>query len=545
MKRVANLWKRSGRSGHRLNPSLRLFVVYSVIGACLSVSAYPREQSPSPGCALARPHITSAQTALSRNDSDSARQELNRAIEMDPTCAEAYLRLGLIEFQTGATTAAIPHYQQALKLQPRSYSAHYNLALAYLREHKLQDARRELEYAVSLNSSQPDAVYDLGITLLELGEPALALNHLRHAKRLTPRSPDVAFNIVRAELEAGNIAQARAEAQAAAKRFHSDFQWMAAIGQLFFKNKQAKDAASYLSQANSLRPNQVEVSHQLVLAYLESGQPEEVLNILKDAKTPDDYYLRASAYYMLHDFPKADQDSAIALERAPSDPKILVLRTRLLQRAGLQEDALRMAQQAITLAPTWDEPYYLAGVSSYFIRLYEEAERNLARAVDLNPNSARALFLQSIALGNLGRIDDSEHSLRRAIALQPVNARLHCHLGILLARRNEGAAAQASFRKAIQLKPDYALPHYQLGKLLVSENQLRPAANQLEQAIVHDPGLSAAYYQLGRLYARLGESEKSKRLLSEFRKRNQQPELDSQSDEKALEEDARRATQLP
>jgi hypothetical protein len=56
------------------------------------------------------------------------------------------------------------------------------------------------------------------------------------------------------------------------------------------------------------------------------------------------------------------------MRRAHRNPQILVLRTRLLQRAGEQNVALLMAQKATTLAPNWDQPYYLAGVSYYFIR---------------------------------------------------------------------------------------------------------------------------------------------------------------------------------
>src|SRR5947208_9162756 len=70
-----------------------------------------------------------------------------------------------------------------------------------------------------------------------------------------------------------------------------------------------------------------------------------------------------------------------------------------------------MAKKATTLAPNWDEPYYLAGVSYYFTRLYDESARSLARAVELNPNSARALFLEAIALANLGKTGDAERCL--------------------------------------------------------------------------------------------------------------------------------------
>ena len=526
---------------HRMKKALLVAIGFVSLHAFVLAS----EHKPMPGCALARPYITSAETALTVGDSGSAREKLKRAVEVGPECAEAHLRLGLIEFQTGATAESIPHYQRALKLQPASYSAHYNLALAYLRQQKFQEARTQLEKAVSLDPSQPNAAYDLGITLLQLGEPKTALIHLLHARKLTPERPDVAFNIVRAELEAEKLAEARTEAQLAAKRFGSDFQWTAAIGQLFMKNAQPAEAAVYLRQARALRPDNPEVSHQLAMAYLESGQPNQLLSTIEHPKTAEDHYLRASAHYLAHRFPEADEESEAAISLDPNNPQILTLRTRLLQRAGLQDDALRLAQKVMTLAPAWDEPYYLAGVSAYFIRHYEEAEHNLARAVELNPKSSQALFLQSIALGNLGKIDDAERALRRAINLQPTNARLHCHLGILLMRRNESVKAQSYFRKSIQLKPEYALPHYELGKLLVSEQKLQIAAHELEQAIAHDPGLSAAYYQLGRVYSKLGQTEKSGRVLKQFKKLSQQEAHDSREGDEALEEDTRRATELP
>jgi tetratricopeptide (TPR) repeat protein len=455
------------------------------------------------------------------------------------------LLLALTEFQGGATDESIQHYQRALALQPRSYSGHYDLALAYLKEHKLQEARAQLEQAVNLDSRKADAAYDLGIVLLELGERSEALIKLRRARALNPQRPDVAFNIVRAQLEAGRVTEARAEAADSAKHFGSDSQWSAAIGQLFLQKAQPTDAASYLLQASRNRPDDVEIRRQLAVAYLESGQPDKVLRTIGEPRTSVDHYLRASAYYVSHRFPEADQESELALGLAPDSPQILVLRTRLLQRAGQQDEALLTAQRAATLAPNWDQPYYLAGVSYYFIRRYEQAEESLARAVEFNPNSPRALFLESIALANLGKVDDAERRLRQSIALQPEDARLHCHLGILLARKNENVKAQDSFRKAIQLKPDYGLPHYELGKLLVSSKQLRAAAQELEKALKHDPGLRAAYYQLARVYAKLGEAEKSERLRAEFERLYEQEAHDSRPVDQALDEDARKATEAP
>jgi len=486
-------------------------------------------------CAQARPYLTAAQTALGAHDLSAAIEKLNRAAAIDPKCPDAHLLLGLAEFQQGDVAKAIPHYRQALKLNPRSYSGHYDLALAYVKAKKLQLARAELEQAVALDPKQADAAYNLGMVLLELAQPAAALRPLRRAHALTPERPDVSFNLVRASLEAGRLEEARQAAKQAPAQLQSDFQWNAALGQEFLKHAQADDALPYLRTANAVRPDDNDVRNQLATAYLASRQTESVLELIKAPTTADEHYLRGSAFYQAHRFPEADEESDAALTLAPENPKVLVLRVRLLQRAGQQEAALDMARKAAALAPRWDEPFYLAGISSYLLRHYADARDKLTHAFELNPQSSKAVFMAALASAGEGKTQQAEGYLRRAIALQPDNARFHCHLGILLMRLNDYARAEASLRKAVQLKPEYALPHYELGKLSAYAKRWDDARQAFEATIAADAGFTSAYYQLARVYAKLGEKEKSERMLTDFTKRHQK-EMD---DAALMEEDAK------
>lgn len=501
-------------------------------------------ETPAGGQSAAKNYFDSARKALAAGDRAGAIAKLKQAIEADPKFADAHLLLGLAEFQNGNTASAVKSYKQAIAVQPRSYAGHYNLALAYLREHQLDEGRVQLEEAVKLNPRQADAAYDLGVVLLELGKPSDALPHLIRASVLDARRPDAAFNLIRAELETGCISEATAEAQAAAKRFGANFQWNAAVGDLFLKNAQPKEATSYLSAAHVANPGDSEIRQKLALAYLSAGDGAQVLQLIGDPKTGIDHYLRGSAYYLDHNFPEADRESEAALSLAPENPQILVLRTRLSQRAGQQDAALESAQKAASLAPTWSDPYYLSGVSLYFLRRYAEASQNLSKAVELDPNSARAFFLQGISLASQGKDQEAEQSMRRAVALQPSNARFHCHLGILLSRENRYPEAEASFRNAIAANSAYALSHYELGKLLVRDEQSQAAAVEFEQAVAHDPTLGSAFYQLSRVYVKLGENEKSQRALAEFRKLRRQ-ENEEANDSQTAEDDAKKEASAP
>lgn len=486
---------------------------------CLVVASFPTKAlSSARDRSLARFFLASAQDAWKAGNQASALEKLRLAVEADSNCADAFLLMGLIEFQQGDIASSIQHYKRAIALQPSSYSARYNLALAYLREHRLQDGKVELEQALKIDPHQADAEYDLGLVLLELGNPSAAVVHLKNSRFLNARKPDVLFNIVRAYLEAGNVSKARSEADAAVRQLAGDVQWNAAIGQLFLKNGQPNDAVNYLRRAVVARPEDYVTRRQLAMAYLAARDPKPVLELIESPTTADGHYLRGSAYYLAQRYQEADSESEKALLLEPDNLQALTLRIRLLQRAGEQTAALELADKTIALSAEWDEPYYLSGVSLFYLRHYSEASNRLARAIELNERSAKAHFLHGITLASQEKIVEAEAAMQRAVALQPGNARFRCHLGILLMRKNDPSAAEQLFRQAVELAPRYGLSHYQLGKLLARSDRYRAAADEFEQAVKSDPTLGSAFYQLSRMYARLGDKEKSSRALVEFQK---------------------------
>ncbi len=461
-------------------------------------------------------HLGRAEKALKARDLARAKAELQLALQADPRSAEAYLMLGTVDIASGDTAGAIEQYQHALKLKPNSFSGHYNLGMAYLGDHNPRAGRAELERAVAIDPGHADAAYNLGLVLLELQEPQEAVAHLRRAKSLGPPRPDVAFNLVRAELAAGKRGQAKQDAQEAAKAFAQDAEWNASVGRLFLENGSPHDATVYLESALRLRPHRVDLRRDLALAYDESAEPESALALIQAPTNAEDRYLRASAYFLMHRLPEAQQELARALGKAPRDPRYLLLRVRILQRLGQHASALEQLEELTRLAPQWSEPYYSLAVSYYFERRYADARRSLDQALKLDPRSARSLFLYAATLVNEGKNRNAEEYLGRAITLEPDNARFEYHLGAVLLRDNQPAEAQQAFEKAVKLKPDYALPHYQLGKILARQGEPAAAARELEKAVEVQPDLAQAHYQLSRVYAQLGEAEKSAQALGRF-----------------------------
>lgn len=71
-------------------------------------------------------------TDKSKRDYAGAQQDLERAIAMDPTLAQAYRALGYARFNQGFNTqAAFENYQKAVQLKPDYGEAWYALAFMY------------------------------------------------------------------------------------------------------------------------------------------------------------------------------------------------------------------------------------------------------------------------------------------------------------------------------------------------------------------------------------------------------------------------------
>ena len=68
---------------------------------------------------------------------------LSRAVKLDPTFADAFLRLGISLISAGRFSEAISSLETYVKMQPTNPAGHYHLSLAYGRVGRSDDARRE------------------------------------------------------------------------------------------------------------------------------------------------------------------------------------------------------------------------------------------------------------------------------------------------------------------------------------------------------------------------------------------------------------------
>ena len=110
-------------------------------------------------------------------DFEHAQLYLNKAIDLDPQLAQAYINLSDSYYKCGDLASAVGTLQRgSYELQDNLAIAHL-LARVYIDDQRWEDAIVELERVLDGEPENYDAYYDLGHVYFELGDYEGAISH--------------------------------------------------------------------------------------------------------------------------------------------------------------------------------------------------------------------------------------------------------------------------------------------------------------------------------------------------------------------------------
>jgi superkiller protein 3 len=122
---------------------------------------------------------------------DLALDEFRRAVEIEPTYADAQLNTGIALAELARWEEATGAYRKAIAIPTLAvpHIAYQNLGLALFHLKRYPEAKDALRFAISLEPQMAAAYYNLGLVLTAEGRREEAKAAFRRTRDLAPQSP--------------------------------------------------------------------------------------------------------------------------------------------------------------------------------------------------------------------------------------------------------------------------------------------------------------------------------------------------------------------
>lgn len=138
------------------------------------------------------------------NDSEGARADLERALDVAPGYARIWNSLGLIQGSRGDNRAAESAFKKAIALDPGDPLYHANLAIQYLDEFRMEEAKREIDAALAADPSFDLTLIARGRYHLQNGDLDKAVNDLLAGSTANPSYSNAQLLLAAAHYEKGD-----------------------------------------------------------------------------------------------------------------------------------------------------------------------------------------------------------------------------------------------------------------------------------------------------------------------------------------------------
>jgi lipoprotein NlpI len=152
-----------------------------------------------------------------KGDYDSAMQDCNEAIRIDPANARAFGGRGAMYGERGEVDRAIAEFNEAIRLDPKSVSAFNNRGTAYKAKGEFDRAIAEFNEAIRLDPKSAIAFNNRGDTYKAKNDLDRAIADYDEAIRLDPKFAKSYFGRGIANLYGGSLPKALADLDRASK----------------------------------------------------------------------------------------------------------------------------------------------------------------------------------------------------------------------------------------------------------------------------------------------------------------------------------------
>lgn len=423
---------------------------------------------------LSRFHHWCALAYYELKDVQSALEEFDKAIKLDPKNSESYVFQGNCYYDKRKYARAIENYDKAIELKPNSAFFYNNRGSAYADLGKYDRAIIDYNKAIELDREFAMAHYGLGLVYFDLRSYEKSIEEYSKAIELNPNYAE-AYN---------NRAASRAK----------------------LKDSNTDACIDDWEKAIQLNPNIPEPYVNLGVVYHELGKYSEALRNLNKAIEINPnlavaYYNRGRTFANMGNYNMATKDYDHAIELDPNNILIYNARGLLFSELKHYDRALDDLNKAIEKDPKNASSYVNRGNVYYNSENYKSAAKDYRKAIKLDPTNSLAYFNLGILYHKLGKHRRSIESYTKAIQLDPNNSRVYFNRGYVYNDLEEYEKALGDLINAVKLNPKDPEVLLNRGNAFNGLMRYKEAMDDYTNAIKLNPDYAMAYYNRGNIYA--------------------------------------------
>jgi tetratricopeptide (TPR) repeat protein len=389
-------------------------------------------------------HYNLGRAHVARGETEQARQQFQKAIELQPSYSQARIDLARLQVFRGEFDAALKTAEQILAVDKGNSTALIIQSAALMGLKKFGESRGMLDAMLKTNPGSPDVVFQLGVVNLAENKYKDAEDSFRRSYQLNPASPRGMLGLV----------------------------------ETFMVQNKPDEALKVVQVESDKAPNRVDLLVLLGNTAARAGKFDlaiqvfnRVLGQVDKGRAQGDIYLRLGEVY---------------------------------RRKGDFNSAVQVLQKAQAATPERKEVLTVMALALEAAQRHNEARQAYEATLKLDPNDAVALNNLAFLLAETGGdLDDALTKAQRAKTLLPNLLEISDTLGWIYLKKNLAENAIDMFKDLVSKEPNISTYHFHLGMAYKQKGDKTRALDQLREALKYNPGKEERD-NIQRLIASLG-----------------------------------------
>jgi len=424
-------------------------------------------------------------TLVAKRDIAGARQNFERALQIDPSYLPAATGLAGLDLIEKNVAQAKKRYESVLAADPKNAAA--MLAAAELSS-RTGGTQEEfvgwINKAIAVKPTDVAARLALIGNYLRVRDGKKALAAAQDALAAIPDQPDILEALGRSQAVAGDTNQALSTfAKLSNLQANSPLPYLR-MAEVQAASNMKEDAIQSLRKAMQVKPDFVDARSGLVELLVGMQRQEEALAIALDLerqqpREPAGYVLEGEIHDSKKDWPKAIAAYRNGLKQAPSQQTAVKLHVALLN-AGNKAEATAFAQSWVKEHPRDVAFRANLGDRATAAKDYPAAIGHYRAALEVQPNNPLILNNLAWVLGQTKHPQALEYA-ETANRLAPDQPALMDTLGGILADAGKFDRALPLLERAVSLAPQQPSLRFSYAEALIKAGKKTEAKQQLQE----------------------------------------------------------------